>query len=98
MPSNLSRPLYFELAANRVKNTSVVHKFGRNAAVGTTFVPVAFGGVYQTPKGSAATSLRIAPGGDAQDAPTGSGARAVTLEGLDETGTFVRESLVTAGA
>lgn len=31
-------------------NADIVHKFGRNSAVGTSFVPVCIGGVYQTPQ------------------------------------------------
>lgn len=89
--------MLFEAATGRIKNTSVIHKFGRNSAIGTTFVPVAAGGVYQTPKGSAATALRIAAGGDANDTSNGSGARQVTVQGLDENGMFASEVITTNG-
>ena len=98
MPSNLSRDLYHETAARRVGTASIIHKFGRNPAVGTTFVPISIGGVYQTPQAAAATTLRVKAGGDANDTAAGSGAREITLQGLDDTGAEVIEAVATAGA
>ncbi len=86
-----------EIAAGTVPGWSVVHKFGRNAAVGTSFVPCSIGGVYQTVQPASATSLRVAAG-NANDTAAGTGAREITLEGLDETGALVTEALATAGA
>jgi len=76
--------------------TTVVHKFGRNIAVGTSFVPVTIGGVYQTPQVSGATALRI-KAGNAADTSDGNGARTVYVEGLDATGALVNETLTTNG-
>ena len=87
-----------EQSKGNVTGTSLIHKFGRNTAVGTTFVPVALGGVYQTPQPASATSLRVKAGGDANDTAAGSGAREVTLQGLDETGALATEAVATAGA
>ena len=50
------------------------------------------------PQVSGATTLRIKAGGNANDTAAGSGAREITLEGLDETGAYVTETLATAGA
>lgn len=75
-----------------------IKKFGRNSAVGTSFVPVTMGGVYQTPQAASATTVRIKAGGDANDTAAGTGAREVTVEGLDETFAFVSEAIATAGA
>lgn len=86
------------LTAGTVSGWSVVHKFGRNLAVGTTFAPITEGGIYRTPQVSAATALRIKAGGNANDTAAGSGAREITLQGLDETGAYVEETLATAGA
>lgn len=86
------------VTAGDISGVSIVHKFGRNAAVGTTFVPVAFGGVYQTPQYGSATTLRIAAGGNANDTAAGTGAREITLQGLDENGNLVSEAVATAGA
>jgi len=73
-------------------------KFGRNAAIGTTYGPVALGGVYQTPQASGATALRIKAGGNAADTAAGAGAREITLGGLDENFEYATETLATAGA
>jgi len=92
------RDFYLEVAKGNVPGHSLVHKFGRNNAVGTSFVPVALGGVYQTPQAASATTLRIKSGGDAADTAAGSGAREITLVGIDETGAEVTEAVATAGA
>jgi hypothetical protein len=89
---------HFESAAGNINKVSCIHKFGKNPAVGTSFVPVTQGGVYQTPQVSGATTLRIKAGGNANDTAAGSGAREITFEGLDETGAYVTEALATAGA
>jgi len=87
----------FAIQRGSVPGYSVVHKFGRNVAVGTTFVPIAFGGIYQTPQVAGATTLRVAAG-NAADTSDGAGAREVTVQGLDANGEAVTEAIVTAGA
>lgn len=87
-----------EVAKGNIAGHSIVHKFGRYDAIGTTYTPVAGGGIYQTPQVSGATTLRIRAGGHANDTAAGIGAREITLEGLDETGATVIETLATAGA
>jgi hypothetical protein len=47
---------------------------------------------------SEATALRIKAGGNASDTANGSGARAITLVGLNASGELISEVLVTAGA
>jgi hypothetical protein len=37
--------------------SQVVHKFGRNLAVGTSFVPVCLGGIYNTPQVGSETRI-----------------------------------------
>jgi len=88
---------YAEVAKGNVPGHSLIHKFGRNAAAGTTFVPMSLGGVYRTPQPAAATALRI-KAGNANDTAAGSGAREITIQGLDETGALVTAVLATAGA
>lgn len=78
------------------KAQSIVHKFGRDPAVGTSYAPVSVGGVYQTPQVGSATKVRV-KAGNANDTAAGSGARKVSIQGLDETGTLRSEELVTAG-
>lgn len=79
------------------QGAETVHKFGF-ASVGTTYVPVAAGGIYRMPQVAGATALRIKAGGDANDTAAGTGAREVTIMGLDETGAEVEEAVATAGA
>jgi len=87
-----------DIVAGRVAGTSVVHKFGQNVAVGTTLVPIALGGVYPMMQVAGAVTLRVKAGGNANDTAAGTGAREVTLIGLDETGAEVSETVATAGA
>lgn len=94
--SKLVRPDFlFEASAGTIYGLSVVHKFGR-ATVGTTFTPVALGGIYRTPQVGAATTLRV-KAGNANDDAAGTGARSVTLIGLDATGAEATEEIPTAG-
>jgi hypothetical protein len=74
-----------------------IKKFGRNDSVGTSFEPICFGGIYQTPQSGSATTLRIAAGGNANDSAAGSGAREVTIEGLDQDFNYVEEAIATNG-
>jgi hypothetical protein len=98
--SIMTRTVPWWLDASRGLLTGItnIKKFGRNDAVGTSFVPVALGGNYRTPQSSAATTLRIKAGGNANDTAAGTGAREITLLGLDENFNEVMETLVTAGA
>ena len=79
-----------------VQEFSIVHKFGKNDTVGTSFVPICLGGVYQMPQVANATKLRV-KAGNVNDAAAGSGAQKVYIIGLDTTGAQVSEELVTAG-
>lgn len=86
----------FNIAAGDVANTTHVHKFGRHEGIGTSFVPVAIGGIWRTPQVANATTLRV-KAGNANDTALGTGAREITLEVLDETGALVTEAIPTAG-
>ena len=91
-------PSGYDITRGIAEGCSVNHKFGRNTAVGGTFAPVAIGGVYRTPQPVGATALRIKAGGNANDTTNGTGARAITLQGLDASGNEITETLATAGA
>lgn len=73
-------------------------RFGRNISIGSNFTPVTRSGFYRTPQVEAATALRIKAGGNANDTANGSGAREITLVGLDASGNVITETLATAGA
>lgn len=95
--STASGDFGFNIVDGSLSGYTVEKKFGHNDAIGTSFVPISDGGIYPTPQVSGATTLRIKAGGDADDTAAGSGAREVTLYGLDETGALVSESLATNG-
>lgn len=94
----LAKAFHSQIALGNVPGVSDVHKFGRNAAVGTSYVPICLGGIYRMPKASAGTALRIKAGGNAADDAAGLGAQAVTLQGLSITGALQTSVLATAGA
>lgn len=97
MSRQFSREFLIEVAKGNVPKHSLIQKFGMNYGLGTSYEPVSVGGVYNTPQVAGATTLRV-KAGNANDTAAGSGAREVTLEGLDETGALVTEAIATAGA
>lgn len=90
------KDFYLEVQKGNVAGHSIIHKFGRNLSVGTTFVPISIGGVYNMLQVGSATTLRI-KAGDTDDTAAGSGAQEITVIGLDETGAEATEVLATAG-
>lgn len=71
--------------------------FGRNTAIGSSYTPVTRSGFYRTPQVTGAVALRVKAGGNANDTANGTGAREITLIGLDATGEVIVETLATAG-
>jgi len=75
----------------------VVHKFGNNPAVSNSGDDIwQDGGAYNWL--TTAIALRVKAGGDANDDSAGTGARTITIEGLDENWDLASESLTLAGA
>lgn len=93
-PSNF----FAEVSKGNVAGHSIIHKFGRNGAVpnGT------FEGILQAGANfnfvTAAATVRVKSGGNANDTAAGTGAQAVTVEGLDDTGAAASEVIELAGA
>ena len=86
-----------EVQKGEVTGHSLVHKFGRNDAVGATFEGIhLLSGTFNFL--TAATTVRVKAGGNAADAAAGVGAQAITIEGLDGSLDLVSESVATAGA
>lgn len=75
-----SSEFYLKVVQGLVPGYSVVHKFGRNADVGTSLEPITASGVYQTP--TSATSLEIVSS-NTNDTTGESGAQKVLIQGLD---------------
>jgi len=74
----------------------VVHKFGY-AVCSTTRTDISYG-VPSVPWLTTAETLRVASGGNANDDIAGTGARTLTIEGLDENGAAISETIDLAGA
>jgi hypothetical protein len=87
---------WLDVARGLVGGLTTIKKFGQNAAVGTSYSPVSLGGIYRTPQASGATTLRVAAG-NTNDTAAGSGAREITVQGLDENFNYVSETIATAG-
>ena len=86
-----------EVEKGSVLGHSMVHKFGRNAGVpnGTwEFVTLLGHTVWPL---SSDTPVRI-KAGNALDTSTGTGARAITVEGIDDSFNEVTETITTVGA
>ncbi len=84
------------ITRGELKGYTMVHKFGKHEDVDTTYEPLSIGGIYNTPKSSGALAMRV-KAGNADDTAAGDGAREITLQGLDETGALVTDTLATAG-
>ena len=88
---------YAEVAKGNVPGHSLVHKYGRNKSnTSGNEASVNELGVMQFP--AAASTMRIKAGGHANDTAAGSGAREVTIYGLDGSGNEISEAVATAGA
>lgn len=90
----MSYPDYLDIARGIEAKLSVGDKFGRNSSVGASFVPVCNGGIYRTPK--VAVPLRVSAGNE-NDSASGTGARSITLIGLDSNGNEITETIETNG-
>ena len=88
-----SQEWYFEVTQGLIPKYSVVHKFGAGS-VGTTVGPIAQSGTYQTP--TTAQALEFVSD-NANDTSAGTGARELTIVGLDSNWVEVSQTLVTNG-
>ncbi len=86
------------VARGEFRGRHVVQALGFNPAVGTSVEAISEGGLYRMPVPASATTLRVKIGGNAGDTAAGVGAQAILLEGLDATGAYITDTLVTAGA
>ena len=91
----IKRPTDFlvEVAKGNIPGHSVRHRFGK-ALVGTTLVPIASSLKYPTP--IAATALEVVSD-DANDTAGGSGAREITILGLNENWEEITQAVPTSG-
>lgn len=89
-----------EVAKGNVTGHQLVNKYGRNGVVGTTAEPIiseTLAGAFWTP--IAASTVRIKAGGSVNDInTTGSGARTIEVQGIDENFARVTETIACNGA
>lgn len=90
-------PSGLDLVMGKFPGATLVHVFGRNPAVSTSFAPVTPAGVMQMPQVAGVKQLRIAAG-DPADTAAGAGAREVTIYGLDASGNEISSVLIPQGA
>lgn len=103
-PQNVGQPYpmpiddpFLDIARGVRAKVSSVHKFGANGSVGTVEEDIwTPGGIYPWP--TAAETVRVKAGGDANDDAAGTGARKVMIEGLDSSFNAVSEEVTLAGA
>jgi hypothetical protein len=84
------------IARGLIRGASVVHKFGRNPNIGGVPETVWMHGGTYTYLTSASTVY--VSGADAQDSVAGTGARTVTVQGLDASYNEIEETLTVDGA
>ena len=84
------------IARGLIRGASVVHKFGRNPSVGGVPETIWMNGGTYTYLTSASTVY--VSGADVQDSAAGTGARTVTVEGLDANYNEIEETLTVDGA
>lgn len=88
---------HYRLAAQDLPGKEVVFVFGRNTDVGTgTFEPISNAGLYWTPQANAGDTLYV-QSSDANDTAAGSGAREITIVGINASGEIVTDALATNG-
>ena len=68
-----------DIVKGEVPGHTVIHKFGRNSAVSSSFVPICESGFFRTPTTN--TALEVVST-DADDNASGAGARTIYYEGL----------------
>ncbi len=90
---SLPAKFLIEVAKGHVPGHSIVHKFGK-ATVGTTLVPITNSLEYRTP--TTATALEFVSN-DVNDTAAGSGAREITIQGLDTNWQIVTQVIATNG-
>jgi len=89
----IDREFYQQVAEGLVDGHSLVHKFGAGTLT-TSLAPICLGGVYRTPTAAAALEFVSS---SADDTAAGTGAREVTVIGLDLSWNEVTQTVTTNG-
>ena len=91
-------PSSLDIARGLAPGCAGSFRYGRHTTVTSTYTPITQSGFYRTPQATGAVALRVKAGGNANDTANGSGAREITIIGLNSSGDIITETLATAGA
>lgn len=83
-----------DLAASRLHGASHINKFGYNTAIGSTYEPITDLGTNNLPSTATVVSIESA---SASDTSAGTGARTVSIQGLDENYIAITETVTMNG-
>lgn len=99
MSRQFSRDFLCEVQKGNIAGHTMVHKFGRNDGVPNgSWEHVSLTPFAITNFRTSAVAMRVKAGGDVNDTAAGTGAREVTIQGIDSTFAEVSEAVATTGA
>ncbi len=98
MSVEFARDFLIEVQKGNIAGHSMVHKFGKNGAVGGTFEHISQIPFSVSNFRTSAIAMRVKSGGNAADTAAGAGAREVTIQGIDSSFNETSEAVATAGA
>ena len=96
MSTTFSRDFLIEVAKGNISGHSLVHKFGKNDAVGGTFEHISLLPFSTANFRQSAVAMRV-KAGDAADDTGGNGAREITIQGIDSNFAETSAAIATAG-
>lgn len=89
---------FLNIARGKIPNASSIHKFGRNPNIGNAPETVwMYGGKYEYLDVGAPSTL-YAYSADSEDSASGTGARTITIQGLDNNFNLIEETVTVGGA
>lgn len=97
LPPFIPDDWHYRLSSGNISRKESVFVFGRNTDVGTSlYEPITDAGIYWTPQVSGASTLYV-QSSSTSDSAAGTGAREITIEGINAAGELVSDSVATNG-
>lgn len=96
--AQLTADFHSEVAKGNIDGHTLVHKFGKNEDVGTSWEHISQLPFDVANFRQSAVAMRVKAGGNAADTAAGAGAREVTIQGIDSNFAELSEAVATAGA
>jgi len=85
----------FDIATNKIHSKHLITKFGKNLTAGTSWEPIWSASTAYAYQTTAQTMEAIST--DANDTAAGTGARTISIEGLDSNCDYITETITMAG-